>query len=66
MSSTTQRPPKRQSAAQRASEANHAHQLAVNGKTGRPADRRTQQDGETSDAGLSNDNRPVGVARSKR
>ena len=60
-----QRPQKPKSAAQRASEANHAQQLAVNSKMARPSDRRTKQEGETQDEGLSNDNRPVGIARKR-
>lgn len=61
-------PPQRQkpkTPAQRASEANHAQQMAINGKVSRPSDRRSQQPGEVADTGLSNDNRPVGIARNR-
>lgn len=54
---------KPKSPAQRASDANRLHQTAVNDKTPRPNDRRTKQDGETADDGMTNDNRPVGVNR---
>ena len=54
------RPP---TAAQRASEANRLQQIAVRDSRAQPADRRTTQAGEASDAGLENDNRPVGVHR---
>ncbi len=57
----SQRPERPPSAAQRASEANRAQQAAVRAQTARPADRRTPVEGETSNAGLENDNRPVGV-----
>jgi len=50
-------------AAQRASEANRAQQIAVRDSRSQPADRRTAQPGEASSAGLDNDNRPVGVRR---
>ena len=50
-------------AAQRASEANRLQQLAVRDSRAQPADRRTAQPGEASNAGLDNDNRPVGVQR---
>ena len=61
--SSSQRPQKPKTAAQRASEANRAQQLAVDAKAGRPNDRKATQPGETSDQGLDNDRRPVGVAR---
>ncbi len=58
-------PQKRQTAAQRANEANRAQQVAVNEKAGRPSDRRAPAEGEASDQGLDNDNRPVGVGLRK-
>jgi hypothetical protein len=61
--STTQRPEKPKSAAQRAAEANRAQQIAVNAKGSRPSDRRNTKDGEASDQGLENDQRPVGIGR---
>ena len=61
--SSSQWPPKRKTAAQRANDANRAQQLAVNAKAARPSDRRADAPGETSTQGLSDDNRPVGVAR---
>lgn len=61
--SNSQRPQKPMTAAQRASEANRQQQLAVNARGARPSDRRATRDGETSDQGLDNDHRPVGVAR---
>lgn len=63
--SSSQWPLKRQTAAQRANEANRAQQVAVNGHAGRPSDRRAQAEGEASDQGLANDNRPVGVGLRK-
>lgn len=50
-------------AAQRASEANRAQQLAIHNRRAQPSDRRSTQDGETSTAGLDNDHRPVGMNR---
>jgi hypothetical protein len=61
--STTQRPEKPKSAAQRAAEANRAQQIAVNAKGSRPSDRRNTKDGVASDQGLENDQRPVGIGR---
>ena len=61
--SSSQRPQKPLTAAQRAAEANRAQQMAVNAKGARPSDRRNTPEGETSDQGLDNDQRPVGVAR---
>ena len=63
--SSSQWPQKRQTAAQRANDANRAQQVAVNEKSGRPSDRRATQEGEASDQGLDNDNRPVGVGLRK-
>jgi hypothetical protein len=63
--SSSQWPQKRQTAAQRANEANRAQQVAVNGKGVRPSDRRAPAEGEASNQGLENDNRPVGVAHLK-
>ena len=63
--STSQRPEKPKTAAQRAAEANHAQQLAVNAKAGRPSDRRATKEGEVSNQGLDNDQRPVGIARKR-
>lgn len=48
-------------AAQRASDANRLQQLAVHGHRPQPSDRRSLQPGEKSEAGLDNDQRPVGV-----
>ena len=48
-------------AAQRASEANRAQQLAAHNRRAQPSDRRPAPEGEVSAAGLDNDNRPVGV-----
>lgn len=64
-SSSSQYPPKAKTAAQRANEANRAQQMAVNAKSGQPNDRRAPQPGEASDAGLANDQRPVGIARKR-
>lgn len=63
MTKSVQHPQKPLTAAQRANEANRAQQMAVNAKLGRPSDRRTPQEGDTSDAGLNNDKRPAGLAR---
>lgn len=63
--SSSQRPQKPKTAAQRASEANRAQQLAVNAKGSRPSDRRATKEGEASDQGLDNDRRPVGVKRGR-
>jgi len=63
--SSSQWPQKRQTAAQRANDANRAQQVATNGKAGRPSDRKATAEGETSDQGLANDNRPVGVGLRK-
>ena len=63
--STSQWPQKAKTAAQRAAEANRAQQLAVNTHGGRPSDRRTTKDGETSTQGLDNDHRPVGIANKR-
>jgi hypothetical protein len=63
--SSSQWPQKRQTAAQRANEANRAQQVAVNDKGGRPSDRRAPAAGEALDQGLTNDNRPVGVGLRK-
>jgi hypothetical protein len=63
--SSSQWPQKRQTAAQRANEANRAQQVAVNDKGGRPSDRKVPAVGEASDQGLTNDNRPVGVGLRK-
>ena len=61
--SSIQRPQKPMTAAQRAAEANRLQQVAVNSKGPRPSDRRATQEGEASDQGLDNDQRPVGIAR---
>ena len=61
--SNSQWPQKAKTAAQRANEANRAQQVAVNGKAGRPSDRKALQPGETSDQGMANDRRPAGLAR---
>ena len=50
-------------AAQRASEANRAQQIAIHEKRSQPSDRRTPQSGDNADAGLTDDNRPVGPNR---
>ncbi len=50
-------------AAQRASDANRLQQIAVRDRMPQPADRRSLQPGEKSEAGLDNDQRPVGVNR---
>ena len=63
--STSQRPEKPKTAAQRANEANREQQIAVNGKAGRPSDRRAPQAGEAPNQGLTNDNRPVGIGLRK-
>jgi hypothetical protein len=63
MSSSIQHPQKPPTAAQRANEANRAQQMAVNGKAGRPTDRKALQTGEISDQGMANDQRPAGLAR---
>ncbi len=63
MSRPIQHPQKPLTAAQRANEANRAQQMAVNGKSGRPSDRKAPQSGEISDQGMANDQRPVGMAR---
>ena len=55
--------PRPRTAAQRASDKNREQQLAVRANGARPADRRSPSEGETGDAGLSNDLRPVGVKR---
>ncbi len=62
---STQYPPKRQSAAQKANDANRLQQMAINGKTTRPGDRRSAQPGEASTEGLADNNQPVGIARRK-
>ncbi len=54
---------RRLTAAQRASEANRAQQYAIHNRRAQPADRRTSEEGESSTAGLDNDNRPVGTNR---
>lgn len=59
----TQRPERPLTPAQRASQANHAQQLAVRDGGSLPSDRRTPQAGEASGAGLSNDHGPAGVNR---
>ncbi|MEQ1781635.1 MAG: hypothetical protein ABMA14_09760 [Hyphomonadaceae bacterium] len=63
MSKSIQHPQKAPTAAQRANEANRAQQMAVNGKAGRPSDRKATQEGEISDQGMVNDQRPAGLAR---
>jgi hypothetical protein len=63
MSRPIQHPQKPLTAAQRANEANRAQQMAVNGNAGRPSDRKAIQEGEVSDQGMANDQRPAGVAR---
>lgn len=63
--SGSQWPQKAKTAAQRANEANRAQQLAVNAKATRPGDGRTDTEGQVSTQGLSDDNRPVGIARKR-
>lgn len=63
MSKSIQHPQKAPTAAQRANEANRAQQMAVNGKSGRPSDRKAPHEGEVSDQGMANDQRPAGMAR---
>ena len=63
MSKSIQHPQKAPTAAQRANEANRAQQIAVNGTGGRPTDRKATQEGEISNQGLTNDQRPAGLAR---
>ncbi len=65
MSSSIQHPQKPLTAAQRANEANRAQQMAMNGSGGRPTDRKATQEGEISDQGMANDQRPSGVARNR-
>ena len=59
----TQRPERPLSPAQRASQANNALQHAIRDGGSLPSDRRTQQAGEASGAGMSNDRGPTGVNR---
>jgi hypothetical protein len=57
------RPDRPRTAAQRASDANRLQQIAVRDRLPQPLDRRSPQAGEKSEAGLDNDQRPVGVNR---
>ena len=63
MSRPIQHPQKPLTAAQRANEANRAQQMAMNSSGGRPADRKAPHEGEISDQGMANDQRPAGLAR---
>ena len=65
MSRPIQHPQKPLTAAQRANEANRAQQMAVNGAGGRPSDRKAIPEGEISDHGMANDQRPAGIARNR-
>lgn len=65
MSSSIQRPQKPLTAAQRANEANRLQQMAVNGQSGRPSDRKAPQAGDNPDQGMADDQRPAGLARNR-